>query len=51
MNRDTHAKPLPQDLTALLEQTRQDVERYRRLHPEWQPRSLAPSTPNTTGTQ
>ncbi len=44
MHRHTPAKPQPQDLAALLEQTRQAVERYRRLHPEWQPRPQASST-------
>ena len=39
MHRDTHTKPQRQDLAALLEQTRQAVERYRRLHPDWQPRA------------
>lgn len=46
MYRTNTAKPLPQDLAALLEQTRQDVERYRRLHPEWQPRPPTPPKPN-----
>lgn len=52
MHRDTPAKPQPhpQDLAALLEQTRQAVERYRRLHPEWQPRPkrLAATLPKTS---
>lgn len=43
MHRDTHTKPQRQDLAALLEQTRQAVERYRRLHPDWQPRAKASS--------
>ncbi|MCE5362506.1 hypothetical protein [Pseudomonas anguilliseptica] len=44
MTKTTPPRLDPAALAELLERTRQDVKRYRRLHPEWQPRAQASNT-------
>lgn len=45
MTKTKAQRPDPAALAELLERTRQDVQRYRRLHPEWH---RAPDDPTPT---
>lgn len=44
MTKTTPPRLDPAALAELLERTRQDVKRYRRLHPEWQAQAPASGT-------